>query len=116
MMMMATMTIMSDLLCMSSTYDFVTFENNCVSELFFRWSQNTQTYVIFACHSAHALILWQPVKSSDRVALLCYDPNETLSLCTVGFTSTLFTITCYLEAYLVIQFACGAFKSKGNSV
>lgn len=28
-------TIMSDLLCMSSTYDFVAFENNCVSELFF---------------------------------------------------------------------------------
>jgi hypothetical protein len=27
-------TIMSDLHCMSSSYDFITFENNCVSELF----------------------------------------------------------------------------------
>jgi len=43
----------------------------------------------------HTLILWQPVTSSDQVTLLCYDPSETISLCTVGLSSTLFTIKCY---------------------
>jgi hypothetical protein len=74
MMMMMTMTtttaIMSDLLCMIFTYDFITFENKYVSELL-SVGRRTHRHVIFACHSAPALILWQPVTSSDRVALLC---------------------------------------------
>jgi len=54
-MMMAIMTtmIMSDLLCVSSTYDFITFESNCVSELFPLVAEHTDMSLLLAIQHMH---------------------------------------------------------------
>jgi len=55
MMMIAMMTtmIMLDLLCVNSTYDVVTFENNCVSELFPLVAEHTDMSVLISIQNVH---------------------------------------------------------------